>query len=77
MDYIITALKDNCELLGSANASIIREAKTMRKVNNALKWFNPDRDFDEIRISSFTNIYNEDSYRVVRTIKKVRHAKPN
>ncbi len=68
MEYIIIAYKNNSELLGSNNTTIVRSAKSMVKVNNALKSFNPSKNTDEIRIYSYTNIYNDETYKLVKTI---------
>jgi len=69
MNYIIeTYDNENRQLLGSENSAIVRDAKTMVKVNNRLKWFNPCNRAIKIKISSFTNIYDEKTYKEVKTI---------
>lgn len=68
MECIIIAYENNRELLGSNNATIVRGAKNMVKVNNALKSFNPSKNTDEIRIYSYTNIYNDETYNLIKTI---------
>ena len=69
MDYLITAYRENKNLLGSDSSRIVRDAKTMVKVNNALKWFKPFQKHDEIRIYSYTNFYDDKTFKLIRTIK--------
>lgn len=73
MDYFIEAYKNNRSLLGSANATLVYQAKNLVKVNNCLKWFKPDREYDEIRIFSFTNLYDEKTHKLVRVISPQLH----
>ena len=45
MNYFIVAVDNNGrEFLGTQNATIVRDAKSMVKVNNALKYFNPTNE---------------------------------
>ena len=68
MNYLIVSVIDNKEQLGSDSQSIVKDAKNTVKLNNALKYFNPLRKPDEIRVYSFTNIYDEKTYRLIKTI---------
>lgn len=69
MNYIFeTYDADGSQLIGSENSAIVRDAKTMVKVNNRLKWFSPCKRAVKIKISSFSNIYDEKTYREVRII---------
>ena len=70
MDYIIIAHKENKELLGTQNSTLVHNCKSMVKVNNALKAFNPSKYTDEIKVYSYSNLYNEKSYKLIKTIKK-------
>ena len=70
MDYLIEAHKDGRPLLGSDNATIVRDAKSMVKVKNRLKWFNPGKQYDEIKVFSFTHLYDEKTHKLVLTIQK-------
>lgn len=49
MDYIIIARKENKELLGTQNATLVKNCKSMVKVNNALKAFNPSKDTHDLK----------------------------
>ncbi len=68
MDYLIVSVIDGKEQLGTDSNTIVRNAKSMVKVNNALKYFNPLRKPHEIRIYSFSHIYQPESYKLVKTI---------
>lgn len=68
MDYYITAVNNNSGLLGSANQTIVRDAKTFRKVQNALNSFNPDRQHDKIEVYTFTSFYDEKTFKLIKTI---------
>jgi len=70
MEYIIIAHKENKELLGTQNSTLVHNCKSMVKVNNALSRFNPAKETDEIKIYSYTNLYDEKSYKLVKTIKR-------
>ena len=70
MEYIIIAHKENKELLGTQNSTLVHNCKSMVKVNNALSRFNPEKETDEIKIYSYTNLYDEKSYKLVKTIKR-------
>ena len=70
MDYIIIAHKENKELLRTQNSTLVHNCKSMVKVNNALKAFNPSKDTDEIKVYSYSNLYDEKSYKLVKTIKR-------
>lgn len=70
MNYIIIAHKENRELLGTQNSTLVYNCKSMVKVTNALKAFNPSKDTDEIKIYSYCNLYDEKSYKLIKTIKK-------
>ena len=69
MDYLIEAHKNGRPILGSEGAAIVRDAKSMVKVNNRLKWFNPIKEHDEIKIFSFTSLYDEKTHKLIKTIK--------
>lgn len=69
MDYFIEAYKEGRPILGSDGAAIVREAKSMIKVNNRLKCFKPMKEHDEIKIFSFTNLYDEKTHKLIKTIK--------
>ncbi len=66
--YIVAVDKDNKELLGTQNQTLVYEAKNMVKVNNALKSFNPDKRADKVRVYSYTNLYDDKTHKLVRTI---------
>lgn len=70
MNYFIQAFASNEGLLGTQNQAILRDCKTTVKLNNRLKWFNPESRYTEIKVFSFTNVYNENTYKLIRTIKK-------
>jgi hypothetical protein len=71
MNYFIVAIDSNeREFLGTQNATIVRDAKNMVKVNNALKCFNPTKETKQIKVYSYTNLYDEKTFKLVRTIKK-------
>ena len=70
MEYIIIALKEKKELLGTQNSTLVHNCKSMVKVNNALKAFNPSKDTDEIKVYSYSNLYDEKTYKLIKTIKK-------
>ena len=70
MDYIITAIdKDNKELLGTQNNTLVHNAKNNVKVNNALKSFNPSKLAVKVTVSSYTNLYDDKTIKLVRTIQ--------
>ena len=51
MNYFIVAVDNNGrEFLGTQNATIVRDAKSMVKVNNALKSFNPTKETKQIKV---------------------------
>lgn len=68
MNYIIQAYKNDKPLLGTSNASLVSNAKTMVKVNNALKRFNPDKVATSVKVFSYVNLYSESSYKLVKTV---------
>jgi hypothetical protein len=68
MNYIIQAYQNNRQLLGTSNASLVKDVKSMVKIDNALKRFNPDKEADCIKVFSYTNLYNESTYRLVKTV---------
>jgi hypothetical protein len=68
MNYIIIALKDNKELLGTDNATLVHNCKSMVKVNNALKSFNPSKQADKIKVYSYSNLYDEKTYKLYKEI---------
>lgn len=68
MEYIIIAHKENKELLGSQNSTLVHNCKSMVKVNNALKAFKPSKDTDEIKIYSYSNLYDEKTYKLYKVI---------
>lgn len=68
MNYLIQAYKNDKPLLGTSNASLVSNAKSMVKVNNALKRFNPDKDATCIKVFSYINLYNESSYKLIKTV---------
>ena len=68
MDYIIIAHKENKELLGTQNSTLVHNCKSMVKVNNALKAFKPSKDTDEIKIYSYSNLYDEKSYKLYKSV---------
>ena len=70
MNYIIIAHKKNKELLGTQNSTLVHNCKSMVKVNNALKAFNPSKDTDEIKVYSYSNLYDEKTYKLIKTIKR-------
>ena len=71
MNYFIVAVDNNGrEFLGSQNATIVRDAKSMVKVNNALKYFNPTKETKQIKVYSYINFYDEKTFKLVRTINK-------
>jgi hypothetical protein len=71
MDYFIVAVDSKGrEFLGTQNAKIVKDAKSMVKVNNALKCFNPTKETKQIKVYSYTNLYNEKTFKLVRTINK-------
>ena len=71
MNYYIVAVDNNGkEFLGSQNATIVREAKSMVKVNNALKSFNPTKETKQVKVYSYTNFYDNSTFRLIKTINK-------
>ena len=71
MNYFIVAVDNNGrEFLGTQNATIVRDAKSMVKVNNALKYFNPTKETKQIKVYSYINFYDERTFKLVRTINK-------
>jgi hypothetical protein len=68
MNYLIQAYQNDKQLLGTSNASLVYDAKTMVKVDNALKRFNPDKVTTVVKVFSYTNLYNESSYKLVKTV---------
>jgi hypothetical protein len=68
MDYLIQAYQGDNELLGSENASLVHNAKTMVKVNNALLSFRPQKTTTQIKVFSYTNLYNDKTYRHIKTV---------
>ena len=71
MNYFIVEVDNNGrEFLGSQNATIVRDAKSMVKVNNALKYFNPTKETKQIKVYSYINFYDEKTFKLVRTINK-------
>jgi len=70
MDYLIEAYCNGSAILGSDSAAIVRNAKSMTKVKNRLKWFNPPARTNEIKVFSFTNLYDEKTHKHVLTIQK-------
>ena len=69
MEYYIEAQSKGKPLMGTQNGTIIHDAKSMVKLNNALKSFNPEKRADEIKVFSFTNFYNTDTFKLIQTIK--------
>ena len=72
MDFILIAEKDDKELLGSANATIIKN-KTERVLDRRVQSMRPDREYDKIIAYSFSNIYDRSTYKKVRSWSKTRH----
>ena len=73
-NYLIQAYDpEDKGLLGTANQSLIIGARSMVRVNNRLKSFKPDRPYSSIRVSTYTNLYDENTHRVVKVIKAVDH----
>mgnify|MGYP003617503219 CR=1 FL=1 len=71
MNYFIVAVDNNGrEFLGTQNATIVRDAKSMVKVNNALKYFKPTKETKQIKVYSYINLYDEKTFKLVRTINK-------
>ena len=71
MNYYIVAVDNNGkEFLGSQNATIVREVKSMVKVNNALKSFNPTKETKQVKVYSYTNFYDNSTFRLIKTINK-------
>ena len=68
--YIVATDKNGREFLGTQNATIVRGAKSMVKVNNAFKCFNPTKETKQIKVYSYTNLYDEKTFKLVRTINK-------
>ena len=68
MNYLIQAYQNDKQLLGTSNASLVHNAKSIVKVNNTLKRFNPDKVTTCIKVFSYTNLYNESSYKLVKTV---------
>jgi len=71
MDFYIVSIIDNKQQLGTENQRIIRNAKNMTKVNNALKYFKPFRKPEKIEVYSFTNFYNESTFKLIKTINNI------
>lgn len=68
MNYIIIAHKDGKELLGSDNSTLVHNCKSLVKVKNALSRFNPSKETDEIKIYSYTNLYDDKTYKLYKAI---------
>ena len=66
MNYIIIAHKENKELLGTQNSTLVNDCKSLVKVKNALKRFNPQKDTDKIKIFSYSNLYDEKTYKLYK-----------
>ena len=69
MEYFIQNYKENKELLGTENTTFVHDAKNMVKVNNGLLRHKPSMQTDEIRIYSYTNLYNEKTHKLIKTIR--------
>lgn len=72
MNYLIQTHTDGRATLGTQNQAIVRDAKSMIKVNNRLKSFNPHGNYDEIKIYAYNEAdrYKDEAYKLVRTITK-------
>jgi hypothetical protein len=68
MNYLIVSVINGQEQLGSDSNTIVRDAKNMVKVNNAIKSFNPMRKPDNIRVYSWTNFYDPKTFKLIKTI---------
>lgn len=65
MNYIIQAYENNKGLLGTENQTLVTNCKSLVKVKNALKYFNPSKFADEIRVHSYTNLYDEKTFKLI------------
>lgn len=81
MNYYIQAYTGKDQgLIGTQNQALVKDAKTQVKVNNRLKWFNPDPDTKQVKVFSYTNLYNESTYKLIRTIdwqEYIRNNRPS
>lgn len=77
MNYYIAAVIDGRQHIGTDGQALVKDAKSFRKVENRLKWFNPYKPYDEIRVYSYSNLYDESTHRLVKTIpnKNMPHFK--
>lgn len=65
MNYLIQAYENNNGLLGTDNQTLVKDCKSFVKVKNALKYFNPSKYTTEIRVYSYTNLYNESTFKLI------------
>lgn len=69
MNYYIQAIDNEGNgLIGTQNQAIVRDAKSWRKVQNRLNSFNPDKRTKQVKVYTYTNLYNESTHKLVRTI---------
>lgn len=69
MNYLIQAFNNNDkQILGSNNSGIVKNAKSMVKIDNRLRCFNPCKETTTIKVFSYSNLYDKSSYNLVKTI---------
>lgn len=69
MDYLIQAYENSRPICGTDAAALVYDAKTFRKVQNRLNYFSAPKYATEIKIFSYVNLYNEATYKLIKTVK--------
>jgi hypothetical protein len=68
MNYLIQAYNGKQELLGTQNATLVHDCKSYVKVKNALNRFKPESRATQIKVFSYSNLYDEKTYKLIQTI---------